>query len=255
MHPLMVLGGAVGVALALTIPIVTSRPAAGQDGAMQAPRIVRLPDNAGRGLLRLPEDDGPVAGVVIVVPDGTIEASRASPHIAALLAGGVGVLQLVPEPDRRTPVALARVVEAARQAIRAEPSLAGARIGALGFGTGAQALLIHAGRLSVAALHPSCVALPDLPDAHGEHYVAQLLLMAAGGDPADHPEACVQRAVFHDSLTDLPAREGTEGGRARAIPAGGPALRPSELPDDAIARVVWFLADLMAPRTDADTVN
>jgi hypothetical protein len=255
MHPLMVLGGAVGVALALTIPVVTSRPAAGQDGAMQAPRIFRLPDNAGRGLLRLPEDDGPVAGVVIVVPDGAAEPSRANAHVAALLAGGVGVMQLLPEPDRRSPAALARVIEAARQVIRAEPSLAGTRIGALGFGAGAQALLTHAGRLSVAALNPSCVALPDLPDARGEHYVAQLLLMAAGGDPADHPEACVQRAIFHDSLPGPPARDGIQSGHARSIPAASPTLRHAEQPDDAIARVVWFLADLMAPRSDDDALN
>jgi dienelactone hydrolase len=257
MHPLMVLGGAVGVALALSIPLVVPRPASAQDGAMQAPRIIFLPDGAGRALLRLPEDLDEVQGIVIVVPDGRAEDTRAAPYIAALLAGGIAVLQLGVDPDRRDEAAQVRAIDSARAAIRADPTLARLRIGAIGFGQGARAVLAHGGRRQVAALHPWCAALPELPDNQPLYYVAQLVLLATASDPADRPEACVKLAEFDGRLIDLAA--GTAIGPARgSAPRGFGEPAQARLrgdADEAIARVVWFLADLMAPRPDADALN
>jgi hypothetical protein len=231
----MVLGGAAGVALALAIPLVAPRPARGQDGASLAPIVWFLPGEGERALLRLPAEPGRPAGLVIVLGDG---GSRGSRHAGILQAAGLAVLELGADGRPRDAAQHATSLAAAETALRGMPGLAGVRLGALGFGAGAQAVLARGGLSATSgAAGAACAALPELPAGDARPALpAPLVLLAAG---ALHPRlaAMPDRLAAWGALETLPCFEA-----ATARDLGG---YPDEA--EAIARIVWFLADLMAP--------
>jgi hypothetical protein len=234
MHPLMVLGGAAGVALALAIPLILPGRAHGQDSESQAPIIWFLPGAGERAVLRLPADGAAPRGAVIVLGDTPRVAAYPGRPMAALTAAGLAVLELPGDGRPRRADQLATSLEEARAALGAMPTLSGRRLGVLGFGTGAEVVLARAGLAEAAALGPICAALPDLAAPHAAN--APLLLLAASQPVASAAGRAATRGAL---VATLPCFE-VLAAREQAMPGVDPA--------EAVARVVWFLADLMVPQ-------
>jgi hypothetical protein len=235
MHPMMLLGGAAGVALALAIPLVAPRTARSQDGASLAPIVWFLPGAGERALLRLPAERDRPAGIVIVLGDGGPAAGR---HAAILQAAGLAVLELGADGRKRDADGHAASLATAEAALRGMPGLAGLRLGALGFDAGARAVLDRGGMAATAGVAgAACAALPDLPaGAPRAALPAPLLLLAAGGAHGRFA-ALPDRLAAWGSLETLPC---FEAATARDLDGFTDEA-------EAIARIVWFLADLMAP--------
>jgi dienelactone hydrolase len=165
------------------------------------------------GLLYLPATSATPAAAILIVHDTLGMDLRSQGYIAQLTGAGLVVLEVelsANPPDGMAPP-LPSETEAASLVSRAAASLARdtrvdpARIGALGFGIGARAVLltlpIGAARDPFAArmlLYPGCGSLRDLVRATSQSVPptrSPLLLMHGGDDPANLAIDCEDLAA------------------------------------------------------------
>lgn len=247
------LGQAAGAVLLITIELSASPlfgPAAlAQDGSGPSASIWQLPAGAGRARMSLPETTEQAAGIVIVVPDGRPRDSRADPYLAALRRAGFGTLELGYDGHNRGAAELVADLDAARLAVRARTGFAGARVMALGFGAGAEAVLARAGSLPVAALYPQCPRLPEPPDPWAGTGAQPVLLLLDGHTRPPLPRPCQEHTQYWGALVETHVYHRVAAGWDAPDPAR-PAPRAARRPDvtlDASRRVADFFGDLLVP--------
>ena len=188
-----------------------------------------LPQPAGAArLLRPPSAPG--APLVIILPDALGEDGRAEPYVDSLLARGIGTLLLglgegrdapdVPEVD---PAASPEALAVARAWIFSQ-SQPPHRIGVMGFGLGARAVLAGAIEEPVAALYPRCAMLP-VP-ATPRALILQGEDAAEGCEQLRLPEGAEMRLLRGAGHGwDAPGAIWPSTGPLLPDPAGGPRVR------------------------------
>lgn len=247
------LGQAAGAVLLISIELSASPlfgPAAlAQDGTGPSASIWQLPAGAGRARLSLPETTDQAAGIVIVVPDGRPRDNRADPYLTALRRAGFGTLELGYDGHDRRVTELVSDLDAARLAVRARTGFAGARVMALGFGAGGEAVLARAGSLPVAALYPQCPRLPEPPDPWAGAGAQPLLLLLDGQATPPLPRPCQEHTQYWGALVETHVYHRVAGGWDAPDPAqpGPRAPRRADVTLDAARRVTDFFSDLLVP--------
>jgi dienelactone hydrolase len=247
------LSQAAGAVLLITIELSASPlfgPAAlAQDGTGPSASIWQLPGAAGRARMSLPEAPERAGGIVIVVPDGRPRDSRADPYLAALRRAGFGTLELGYDGHDRGVAELVSDLDAARLAVRARTGFAGARVMALGFGAGGEAVLARAGSLPVAALYPACPLLPEPPDPWAGTAAQPALLLLDGEARPALPRPCQEHTQYWGALVETHIYHRVPAGWDAPDPAqAGPhTARRADVTLDATRRVAAFFADLLLP--------